>query len=125
VMEMIRRVPVDGPATEIEWAQALSVARSRFVDNYNAGVPAQEAARSSKIWTIPALYTRKEPFLLKRIAPGLSDEKKKIIDCIRTLRQQRAKAAEDYKDLDPPSLASILKDFDKQIAAKTAELQAP
>jgi hypothetical protein len=127
VMEMIRRVPVGGAATEIEWAKALSVARANFVAQYNAGVPAQEAAGSCKIWTIPALYTRREPFFLKRIAPappGLSQEKQEIIDYIRTLQQQRAKAAEDYKDLPPPALTAILNDLDNQIAAKTAELQA-
>jgi hypothetical protein len=128
VMEMIRQVPVGGTGTEIEWAKALSVARSSFVAKYNGGVPAQQAAASFKVWTIPALYTRREPFFLKRIAPappGLSEKKKTIIDFIRTLQQQRAKAAEDYKDLPPDAVAPILKDFDDQIAAKTAELQAP
>jgi hypothetical protein len=127
VMQMISEVPVGGAATEIEWAKALSVARSGFVDQYNSGLPAQQAAGSCKIWTIPALYTRREPFFLKRIAPappGLSKRKQDIIDYIRTLIQQRAKAAEDYKDLPPPALQAILNDLDAQIAAKTAELQA-
>lgn len=127
VMEMIRQVPVGGPATEIEWAKALSVARSRFVENYNSGLPPQEAATKCKTWTIPALYTRREPFFLKRIAgaaPRLSKKKQDIVDYIRTLQQQRTNTAEDCKDLPPPALAAILKDFDDQIAAKTAELQA-
>ncbi len=116
-----------GAGTEIEWAKALSVARSRFVANYNAGVPPQEAARGFKIWTIPALYTRREPFLLKRTAPAapdLSEKKQRIVDYIKTLQQLRAKTAEDSKDLTQADLADILKDFDDKIAAKTAELQA-
>jgi hypothetical protein len=127
VMEMIRQVPLGGAGTEIEWAKALSVARSRFVANYDAGVPPQEAARSFKIWTIPALYTRREPFLLKRIAPAapeFSQKKQDLVDYIKTVQQLRAKTAEDSKDLTQAALADILKDFDDKIAAKTVELQA-
>lgn len=127
VMEMIRKVPVGGDGTEIEWSKALSVARSSFVANYNAGVPPQQAARSYKIWTIPALYTRREPFLLKRIAlatPKTSKKKQDLVDYITTLQRLRAKTAVDSKDLSLATLAAILKDFDDQIAAKTAELQA-
>jgi hypothetical protein len=125
IMDMIRKVPVDGSAKEIEWASALSVARSRYVANYNSGIPPQQAARGFKIWTIPVLYMRREPFMLKRIAPappGLSKRKQEIIDYIKTLQQQRAKAAEDNKTLPPDVLTALLKDFDNQIQLKTQEL---
>ena len=127
VMEMIRQVPVGGTGTEIEWAKALSVARSRFVDHHNAAIPPQQAASSFKVWTIPALYTRREPFVLKRVAlagPGLAKKKQDLNDYIKTLEQLRAKTAEDSKDLAQAALADILKDLDDKIAAKTAELQA-
>ncbi len=118
----------EGVETEIEWAKALSEARAALLDKCNAvGMPAEAAARGCKVWTIPALYTRREPFSLKRIAAslpraGLSPAKKKLIEYIQALQQQRTKAAEDYKDLPVATLNAILNDFDNQIAAKTAEL---
>lgn len=127
VMKLISEVPV-GPDKEIEWAKALSEARSALLDNCTRGVPAQAAARGCKVWTIPALYARREPFLLRRIATslpgnvGMSPAKKKLIDYLQVLQQQRTKAAEDYKDLPAVALNAILKDFDDQIAAKTIEL---
>jgi CHAT domain len=128
VMRMIGAVPEGGPESDIEWAKALWQARIDLAENGANGVPAQSAGRGSKVWTIPALYVRREAFLLKRIAPsppaqiGLSLAKKKIIEYIQTLQQQRAKAAEDYKDLPPAALNAILSDLDNQIALKTAEL---
>jgi len=128
VMKMIGAVQEGGPETEIEWAKALWQARMDLAEKGAVGIPAQTAGEGSKVWTVPALYVRREPFCLKRIAPsseaqvGISQEKKKIIEYIQTLQQQRAKAAEDYKDLPPAALNALLSDIDKQIMLKTAEL---
>jgi hypothetical protein len=129
VMKMIGAVPQGGPEVEIEWARALWQARIDLAEAPPWGGPAQTTGQGSKVWTIPALYIRREPFKLKRIAPsqpaqiGLSDAKKKIIEYIQTLQQLRAKAVDDYKDLPVPARNAILADFDNQIVAKTAELE--
>jgi hypothetical protein len=81
----------------------------------------QAAARGSKSWTIPALYTRREPFFLKRLPGAISQARQHVIDLIRTLMEQRNKAAEDYKDLSAGALKAILTDFDAKVAA--AEIQ--
>lgn len=128
VMRMIGAVPEGGLESEIEWAKALWQARTDLAEKDANGVPAQAAGQGSKIWTVPALYVRREPFKLKRIVPsqpaqiGLSQAKRKIIEYIQTLQQQRTKAVEDYKDLPPAALNAILAEFESQIAAKTAEL---
>jgi hypothetical protein len=127
VIKMIGRVPERGAETEIEWANALWKARMDLAEK-GSNVPAQTAGQCSKVWTIPALYVRPEPFLLKRIAQSqpaqisMFAEKTKLIEYIQALQQQRVKAAEDYKDLPPPALNAILSDLDNQIVAKTAEL---
>jgi hypothetical protein len=129
LFDLIDQAVPDGPKRDIEWAQALSTVRAELAGACGNGLPAQQAARGSKTWTIPALYTRREPFLLKRIAaqaaapPGLSVAKKRQIDYVQELQRQRTKAAEDYKDLPPESLSDILKDFDKQLAKATQRLK--
>jgi len=129
LLQLIDQAAPDGPNYDIEWAQALSRVRAKLAEACMKGSTAQEAARSFKSWTIPALYARREPFVLKRIAPpaatppGLSDAKKRQIDYIQELQRQRTKASEDYKDLPPEALRDILDDFDQQLAKATARLK--
>jgi CHAT domain len=129
LLDLIAKAVPDGPNRDIEWAQALSKVRSKLAGEGRNGQTAQEAARSCKTWTIPALYTRREPFVLKRILPqgvappGLSEAKKRQIDYIQELQRQRTKAAEDYKDLPPDALRAILDDFDAQLARATLRLK--
>ena len=125
IMKLIREIPEGQPEKEIEWAKALVEARSALVEKCVVGAALQVAAKGCKVWTIPAFYTRREPFLLKRVAPappGLSEQKKRLIEFLRALQQQRAKAPEEYKDLPELVLQGILKDLDQQIAATTAEI---
>jgi hypothetical protein len=128
LLDLIAQAVPGGPNRDIEWAQALSKVRAKVAAACRAGLPAQQAARDCKTWTIPALYTRREPFLLKRIAaqaeapPGLSEAKRRQIDYIQQLQRQRTKAAEDYKDLPPDALSDILQDYDKQLAKATVRL---
>jgi CHAT domain len=112
-----------GSPVVIEWAAALHEARSGLVNSCAAGAVPQAAARSCKTWTIPVLYTRREPILIKRLPGGISAARKRIIDFIRVVQQQRAKAAEDYKDLPPEVLAPLLQDFDDKIKQAITQLQ--
>jgi len=129
LLELIEQAVPNGPDRDIEWAQALSTVRAKLAVACRQGSPAQQAARDCKTWTIPALYTRREPFLLRRIAaqaaapPGLSEAKRRQIDYIQQLQRQRTKAAEDYKDLPPEALNDILQDYDKQLAKATLRLK--
>ena len=129
LLDLIAQAEADGPNRDIEWAQAVTVVREKLANASGKGIPPQQAAKDCKMWTIPALYTRREPFLLKRIGatkvvpPGLSDAKKRQIDYILTLQGQRTKAAEDYKDLPPEALKDILQDFDNQLAKATLRLK--
>jgi hypothetical protein len=128
LLELIAKPLPDGPSCEIEWAQALCRVRAKLADSNQNGKPTQEAARSCKSWTIPALYSRSEPFGLKRIVPqatvpGLSPAKRRQIDYILELQKQRTKAAEDYKDLPREALDAILADFDAQLAKATEKLK--
>jgi len=128
ILELINQAAPGGPTSDIEWAQALSNVRASLAGGGPSGLPPQQAARDCKTWTIPALYTRREPFMLKRIAsqalapPGLSEAKKRQIDYIQELQRQRTKAAEDYKDLPPEALRAILADFDGQLEKATVRL---
>jgi hypothetical protein len=115
----------EGSVVEIEWAAALYEARTGLVNLCCAGLVPQAAAKSSKSWTIPVLYTRREPIRIKRIPGlGISSAQARIIDFIRTLQGQRAKMAEDGKDLPPAALQPLLQDFDNRIAQAVADLQA-
>ena len=128
LLNQIEKAVPDGPKRDIEWAQALSIVRAQLAGEHQ-NVPAQVAARDCKTWTIPALYTRREPFILKRIAvraaapQGLSEAKRRQIDYLQELQRQRTKAAEDYKDLPAEALSDILQDFDKQLAKATQRLK--
>ncbi len=128
LLALIAQAVPGGPDRDIEWAQALSKVRAKLAAASRAGLPAQLAARDCKTWTIPALYIRREPFLLKRIAtqaaapPGLSEAKRHQIDYIQQLQRLRTKAAEDSKDLPPEALNDILQDYDKQLAKATLRL---
>jgi hypothetical protein len=114
-----------GQVTEIEWAAALYEARAGLVNLSSSGTVPQNAARSCKSWTIPVLYSRREAILIKRIpGVGISPAKARIIDFIRVLQLQRAKASEDYKDLPQEALVPLLQEIDNKIAQKVLELQA-
>ena len=123
-LQLVDAAPV-GQVTEIEWAEALYEARSGLVNLCSSGAVPQNAAKSCKSWTIPVLYTRREPILIKRIpGVGISSARARIIDFIRMAQLQRAKAAEDYKDLPPNALLPLLQDFDNKIAQMVAQLEA-
>lgn len=129
LLELIGKAAVGGGQQDIEWAQALSSVRAGLAVACVGGTPAQQAARGTKTWTIPALYTRTEAFLMRPIAapvpppPVLSVAKKKKIDYLLELQRQRSKAAEDYKDLPGETLKDLLGDFDNEIAKVMQELR--
>jgi len=123
VFELIGSVPEGGRPLEIEWAAALHEARSGLVNSSAGGALPQAAAKASKTWTIPVLYTRREPIQLRRLPGGISPAKQKILDFVRGLQQQRAKAAEDYKDLGEAALAPLLAGFDKKIKEELERLE--
>ena len=129
LLDLIGKAVVGGEARDIEWAQALSSVRAGLAVACVGGTPAQQAAKSTKTWTIPALYMRREAFLMRRIAaaaappPVLSEAKKKKMDYLLELQRRRSKAAEDYKDLPAETLKDLLGDFDSEIAKVMQELR--
>jgi hypothetical protein len=124
VVRMLQTIPEGGPAQEIEWASALYEARRELGAQDQPAIPLQEAARASKYWTIPVLYTRPEPFKLKRMAskPGLSlSEKMKLLAERKELVGQKEKLAADSGT--PQELKTgILKEFDDKIKEIDASL---
>lgn len=123
LLDLIDKAAAGGPNLDLEWGQALCQVRYKIAKDCAKGITAQQAARDCKTWTIPALYARIEPFILKRIAPHaeetpapvLSEARKRQFDLILELQRQRTKAAEDYKDLAPEDLRDLLADFDAKL----------
>jgi hypothetical protein len=111
VVRMLQIIPEGSPAQEIEWASALYEARTEL------GAQNQEAACACKYWTIPVLYTRPEPFKLRRLPskPGLPlPEKMRLLAECKALLGQREQLAADPGT--PQELKTgILKDFDAKI----------
>ncbi len=122
VLRLIGAIREGGPAVEVEWATALYEARSGLINSCAKGALPQTAARASKTWTVPVLYMRREPIVLKRLPGGISQGRQRLIDFIRGLQHQRAKAAEDFKDVGPKALDVLLQGFDQGIDQATAEL---
>jgi hypothetical protein len=124
ILKMLSAVPENGPVVEIEWACVLYDARAALVNQCTAAVPVF-AARECKYWTIPVLYTRREPFRFKRLPVSvISPEKLRLAQKLQVLQQQRTKIAQDFKDLPPAALQGILADLDTEIGATVAQLSA-
>jgi hypothetical protein len=125
VVRMLQAIPEGGPAQEIEWASALYEARMDLGAQGLPAIPLQESARVSKYWTIPVLYTRPEPFKLKRIAskPGLAlSEMRELLAERKKLVGQREELAADSGT--PQEIkAGVLKEFDDQIEKIDATLR--
>ncbi|MBV9082486.1 MAG: CHAT domain-containing protein, partial [Acidobacteriaceae bacterium] len=125
VVKTLQALPEGGQPEEIEWAAVMYEARTELGAQCQPAVPLQVAARACKHWTIPALYTRPEPFKIKRIPPKpgltLADKKVKLQER-RELVRERDEIAADPST--PQEIkAGILKEFDEQIKALDASLK--
>lgn len=116
-LKLIAGVEVGGPAVGIEWAGALYEARAMLLARCRPGVAATLAAPDCKEWTIPVLYARGEPFLLRRTpkAPtmGLQDRLSRLAK-IDELKRQRDEFA-GRQDVDADVRQGILDEFAAEI----------
>lgn len=101
----------------IEWAAALYQARQALINKrlpqklYNVG------AQDCKEWTIPVLYTRQEPFLLKRWSetPSLDPtEKLRLFSEYEQLWALR-REVEELTDIPPDRKSGVLDDLDQRL----------
>lgn len=105
---------------EICWAKMLYEARQRLAMHHANGQVLPNAAAELKEWTLPILYVRREPFRIRGRSKNqqLSEsEKQKKQTLLTMLRQSR-----DVFRVAPGTPASVLADFDDQIAQLEAEL---
>ncbi|QPK65363.1 CHAT domain-containing protein [Methylomonas sp. LL1] len=126
VLELINTAQVGGVPTTIEWASALWKARQKLLDNCAPRkVPATEAAPNCREWTIPVLYTRREPFLLRRAQKSngmtLPQRLGRLAELDELKRQRDEFAARP--DVDPGIRQKILNEFENEIRRIEDELK--
>lgn len=114
VLQQISTLQANAPAQAIEWPCALLAARSRLAtDNAPPGVPLPQAASEFKQWTIPVMYARVEPFLLKRLAAAPPVDK---LQLAREAQEIQRKYDEVNGMTLPPSIKdAILAEFRKKL----------
>ena len=118
VLRMIGTVQPGGPPVEIEWASVLWEARQSLVTQNHAGDPYMLVAPDMKEWTIPVLYTRREPFRIRRLPDptGLSvPELQQLMAQWDQLKAERLKIAA-RTDMPVAMKNAILAEFDARIA---------
>jgi len=126
LFEQFNAILVDAPPAMMEWGTALFEARqdlSTHAFNAPPVPPSQIAACDFKEWTLPALYMRTEPFLLKRIIPPLTTAQKiELLQQAETLQSQIVmvqgmNAPDDMKQ-------DVIKDLQAKIAKIKVQLNA-
>jgi len=117
VVRLLLSIPEGGPSQELEWASAMYEARTELGGQGQPSIPLQVAARTCKYWTIPVVYTRPEPFKIKRMAsqPSLTlPEKIRLLEERRTLLSEREDVAAD-RNTPEEIKTGILREFDDRI----------
>jgi hypothetical protein len=106
------------PQIEICWAKLLFEARGRLAHHHANGQAMPDAAAELKEWTLPVLYTKRQPFIIRGSSNNdnlTTEEKHKIQLQVNLLQQFR----DEMKITAPPQ---VLQSIDAQIAQLQAQL---
>jgi hypothetical protein len=127
VLKMVASAPVgsDKQAIRIEWASALWQARATLCDHCNPGAMSTTAATNCKEWTIPVLYARSEPFLLRRaqVMPEMNlANRLERLSNIDVLKKQRDEFA-TRQDVDNDVKQATIEAFNSEIRRIEDELK--
>jgi hypothetical protein len=125
VLKLINSTQVGDEPTRIEWASALWMARKTLLDSCTKGIAPTQAAPNSREWTIPVLYARGEPFLLRRgqKPKGMPlTERLHLLAKIDELKRQRDEFAARL-DVDAGIRQGILNEFENEIRRIEIELK--
>lgn len=122
-LELISAVPENDDAQAFEWPCALLAARNRLAtDNGPKGVPLPEAAREAKQWTIPVMYTRVEPFKLRRVVANPAVDKLTLLRKAQEIQKKYNEVA--TMDLPAALKDPILAEFQQELRQIEAEIRA-
>jgi CHAT domain-containing protein len=121
-LQLISAVPENAAARTFEWPCTLLAARNRLAtDNGPKGVPLPEAAREAKQWTIPVMYTRVEPFLLKRVVANPAIDKLQLARTAQEIQKKYNEVA--TMELPAGLKEGILADFQKELKQIEAQIR--
>jgi len=119
VVSILQEVELQGKAssidfTPVEWARALYQPRAQLRDQHAENQPPLVAAAACKEWTLPVIYVRPEPFMLRvrSTNPTLSKEEWQTLRAqIKALRTSR-----EFLQTLPDVPQAALVEIDQRIA---------